>query len=302
MKVVVTGSLGNISRVLIEKLVANGHEVKVISSNSERAKEIEKLKAIPLIGSLENKEFVSHSFKDADVVYTMVPPDFSVPDYYDFADKIHQNYARAIEQNNIQYAVNLSSIGVAFAGIEPLTKYYNLEKRLDEVPGLNIVHLRPAMFYTNFYGSLALVKQQGIIGHNVGETVDLLMTHPTDIADAAFSFLHSLSFHGRQIKYIISDVKNGGEIAKILSEAINKPTNWVEFPDDVLLAGLMQNGFSKDTAETLIVAAGKAIRDGLFNEFRKNEYQTAGNRKFDVFANEFAKAYQFANPSTILSL
>jgi uncharacterized protein YbjT (DUF2867 family) len=297
MKVTVTGSLGNVSRVLIERLVANGHEVKVISSNSERAKEIEQLKAIPLIGSLENTEFVSQSFKNADVVYTMVPPDFSVSNYYDFADKIHQNYARAIEQNNIQYAVNLSSIGVAFAGIEPLTNYYNLEKRLDEIPGLNVVHLRPAMFYTNFYGSLPLVKHQGIIGHNVGETVDLLMTHPTDIADAAFTLLNSLSFNGRQIKYIISDVKNGGEIAKLLSEAISKPTNWVEFPDDVLLAGLMQNGFSKDTAENLVVAAGKAIREGLFNEFRKNEYQTAGNRKFDVFAKEFATAYQFAADS-----
>jgi uncharacterized protein YbjT (DUF2867 family) len=290
MKVTVTGSLGNISRVLIERLVANAHEVKVISSNGERATEIEKLHAIPLIGSLEDAEFVSRSFKDADVVYTMVPPDFSVSNYYDFADKIHQNYARAIEQNNIQYAVNLSSIGVAFAGIEPLTKYYNLEKRLDELPALNVVHLRPAMFYTNFYGSLGLVKQQGIIGHNLAATVDLLMTHPTDIADAAFTFLHSTSFSGRQIEYIISDIKNGGEIAKILSEAINKPINWVEFPDDVLLAALMQNGFSKDTAETLIVAAGKAIRDGLFNEFKENKY-VLGNRKFVAFAKEFAMAY-----------
>jgi uncharacterized protein YbjT (DUF2867 family) len=295
MKITVTGSLGNISRVLIEKLVANGHEVKVISSNPEKATEIEMLNAIPLIGSLEDKEFVVQSFQDTDAVYTMVPPDFSVSDYYDFADKIHRNYVQAIEQNRIQYVVNLSSIGVAVAGIAPLTKYYNLEKRLDEISGINIVHLRPAMFYTNFYGSLGLVKQQSIIGHNVGETNDLLMTHPADIADVAFTFLNSLSFTNHQIEYIISDTKNGSEIAEILSEAINKPLHWIEFPDEALLASLLQNGFSPDTAETLIVNAGKAIREGLFDEFRKDKYHLSRGRKFVDFAKEFAMAYQFAN-------
>jgi uncharacterized protein YbjT (DUF2867 family) len=294
MKITVTGSLGNISRVLIEKLTANDHEVKVISSNPERAHEIEKLQAIPLIGSLSDMEFVVQSFKDADAVYTMVPPDFSVSDYYDFADKIHQNYVRGIEHNSIQHVVNLSSVGVAVAGIAPLTNYYNLEKRLNEIPGLNVVHLRPAMFYTNFYGSLELVKQQSIIGHNLSETIDLLMTHPADIADAAFTFLDSLSFTNHQIEYIISDTKNGGEIAELLSEAINKPINWVAFPDEVLLASLLQNGFSRDTAETLIVNAGKAIREGLFDEFRKEQYSIPGGRKFVDFAKEFATAYQFA--------
>ena len=38
MKIVVTGSLGHISKPLTETLVKNGHEVTVISSNPERKK------------------------------------------------------------------------------------------------------------------------------------------------------------------------------------------------------------------------------------------------------------------------
>lgn len=295
MKIIVTGSLGNISRVLVEKLVTSGHEVKVISSNSDRVMEIEKLGATPLIGSLGNAEFVCRSFKDTDAVYTMVPPDFAVPDYYDFADKIHQNYVLAIEQNNVQHVVNLSSIGVAVAGTAPLSRYYNLETRLNGIAGLNVVHLRPAMFYTNFYGGLGAARQQGIIGHNLAGTVDLLMTHPGDIADAAFSFLNPLSFAGIQIEYIISDIKDGNAIAEILGKAINRKLDWVEFPDDALLSGLLQNGFSQDAAETLIVNAGKAIREGLFDEFKKAPYKVMGSRKFVDFARDFATAYQFAN-------
>jgi uncharacterized protein YbjT (DUF2867 family) len=292
MKITVTGSLGNISRVLVEKLIANGHEVKVITSNAEKAKQIEKLKAIPLIGSLSDPEFVSESFKDADAVYTMVPPDFSVPDYYAFSDQVHQNYVQAIIQHKIQYVVNLSSVGVAFAGTGSLANYYNLEKRLNEIPGLNIVHLRPAMFYSNFYGSVPLVKHQGIVGHNVGEKIELIMTHPADIADTAFGLLHALSFKGQQVKYIVSDIKTGSEIAKILSEAVNKPVNWVEFPDTVLLEALQQNGFTKETAETYVIAAGKGFREGLFNDLRKNEYKLPESRQFVDFAKEFAMACQ----------
>lgn len=218
----------------------------------------------------------------------MVPPDFSVPDYYVFADKLHENYARAIGINNIQHVINLSSIGVALAGTAPLTRYYDLEKKLNEIPGLNVVHLRPAMFYTNFYGSLEMVRQQGIIGHNLGGAVELLMTHPSDIAETAFGLLNPPSFSGHQIRYVISDIKSGNEIAAILSEAIDKPLTWVEFPDDALLAGLMQKGFTRDTAETLVVAAGKAIREGLFDEFKK--HKASESRKFADFAREFATA------------
>ncbi|WP_431209291.1 NAD(P)H-binding protein [Puia sp. P3] len=286
MKITVTGSLGNVSRVLVGKLTAAGHQVKVVSSNAARAGDIEALGAVPCIGSLTDGEFVARVFSDADRVYTMVPPEFSAVDYYEFADKIHQNYAAAIVQNNVRYAVNLSSIGVAFAGVSPLTRYYDLEKRLNEVSGLNIVHLRPGMFYTNFYGSLGMVKDQGIIGHNIPGTAGILMTHPSDIAEMAYDYLNSLSFSGHSFRSVVSDVKTGNEIAGELGRGIGKALHWVEFPDDALLAGLLQNGFSRDSAETLIVNAGRAIRQGLFDGYKGDKLP--GGREFGEFAEEFA--------------
>ena len=289
MTLTITGSLGNISRPLIEKLVAGGHHVRVISSNQEKAREIKALGATPFIGSLTDTAFISQSLKGTDGLYIMVPPDFSASNYNDFADKIHQNYAQAIQLNDIQFVVNLSSIGVSFAGVKPLENFYNLEKRLDNIPGLNLVHLRPAMFYTNFYGSLPLVKHQGIIGHNVAGNTDLLMTHPGDIAETAFTFLNTLSFSGSQIKYVISDVKSGNEIAQIISKAIAKPLTWAQFTDDDLLAALLQNGFTRDAAESLVIATGKAIREGLFDAFKE---EVLWGRKFVDFAQEFERVYR----------
>ena len=46
MKIILTGSLGHISKPLTEELVKKGHAVTVISSNSEKQKEIELLAEI----------------------------------------------------------------------------------------------------------------------------------------------------------------------------------------------------------------------------------------------------------------
>jgi len=290
MKITVTGSLGNVSRVLVEKLTAKGHQVKVVSSNDGKAGEIEAVGAVACIGSLTDEDFVVRAFSGADAVYTMVPPEFSAVDYYEFADAIHRNYVRAIEKNDIRYVVNLSSIGVAFAGVAPLTRYYDLERRLNEVSGLNIVHLRPAMFYNNFYGSLGMMKEQGIIGHNIPGTAEILMTHPRDIAELAYGFFGSLSFSGHQLRPVVSDVKTGNEIAEILGNEIGKVLHWVEFPDNALMDGLLQNGFSRDSAETLIVNAGRAIREGLFDGYR--DEKLPGGREFCDFAKEFAVIFR----------
>jgi uncharacterized protein YbjT (DUF2867 family) len=46
MKIVVTGALGNISKPLAIALIENGHQVTVISSNTEKIKNIEALGAV----------------------------------------------------------------------------------------------------------------------------------------------------------------------------------------------------------------------------------------------------------------
>lgn len=43
MKIIITGSLGNISKPLTQKLVQEGHQVTVISSSDDKKAEIESL-------------------------------------------------------------------------------------------------------------------------------------------------------------------------------------------------------------------------------------------------------------------
>lgn len=294
MKITITGSLGNISRSLTQKLVAQGHHVNVISSDASKAGAIRKLKANPLIGSVTDYEFVKHSFEGSDAVYLMVPPNFSAPDYKAFTIAVGKNYARALRETGIKYAVNLSSSGSPLAGKPPLENYQNLETFLDELPQVNVLNLRPGGFYTNFYGSMELIKNQGIIGNNFGDNVNMVMSHPEDIAEVAAEALSNLSFTGKSARYIISDTKNGRQIAQILGAAIGKPElTWIPFTDEQLLQALLQKGFSKDAAQHYIVDMGIAIREGLMaRHYAQQANDVFGKRNFTAFAGEFAKAYQ----------
>ena len=162
MKVTVTGSLGNISRILIEKLVSAGHEVKVITSNAERAKEIEQLGAIPLVGKVDDLDFVNNAFSGADAVYTMVPPSYGTTEQI---KKVGETYAKTIEKNKVPFVVNLSGIGAHLpSGPGPSSANFFIENLYNSLSDTNVLHLRPGMFYSNFYGVIDLIKYQNIIG------------------------------------------------------------------------------------------------------------------------------------------
>ena len=73
MKIIVTGSLGNISKPLTEILVKQGHAVTVVSSDPKKQAAIENLGATSAVGSIADVNFLTDTFKGADAVYAMVP-------------------------------------------------------------------------------------------------------------------------------------------------------------------------------------------------------------------------------------
>src|SRR5215813_2540250 len=115
MKIIVTGSLGKISKPLTEELVGRGHSVTVISRKPERQKEIETLGAAAAIGSIEDVNFLTSTFIGADAVYTMITSSGRLTDpNFDpiaHAGQIGNNYKQAIQQSGVKRVVNLSSIG-----------------------------------------------------------------------------------------------------------------------------------------------------------------------------------------------
>lgn len=292
MKIIVTGSLGNISKPLAKKLIAAGHQVTIVSSNKDKAKDIEALGATAAIGSIADAGFLTKTFAGADAVYTMIPPNFAVTDYREYVKGAARNYVEAISKNGITRVVNLSSIGADIdGGTGQISGVHDGEIALNTLEGVAVKHLRAGFFYVNLYANIPMIKNLGLMGTNYSPATRIILVHPEDIADAAAEELQH-SFTGKSVRYITSDDRTAGEVAATLGAAIGKPDlQWTEFSDEQALGGMLKAGIPEPTAK-LYVEMNTAVRNGiLWKDYDAKGNRPTGKIKLEDFAKEFAARF-----------
>lgn len=294
MKYVITGGAGNISKPLALTLLQAGHDVTVIGRSAENLASLTAAGAKAAVGSVEDLGFLIATFKGADAVYTMVPPNWAPVKWKEWIGSIGQNYAAAIKANGIRYVVNLSSIGADLPdGCGPVSGLHKSEKALNET-GAAVRHLRPSYFFSNFLGNAAMVKHMNIIGSNFGGNgFKLPMSATQDIAAAAAEEITALSFTGNSVRYLVSDELETEKIAAILGEAVGKPElPWVSFSDEQAQGGMLQAGLPAEVAANY-VEMGASLRSGVMQaHFNSNRPAELGKTKFAEFAPVFAQVYQ----------
>lgn len=292
MKIIITGSLGNISKPLSINLISEGHQVTVVSSNKDKSDEIIKLGGIPAIGSVSDERFLTDVFTGADVVYLMVPNDFSASDLKGHIKQVGQHYANAIKAAGVKKVVLLSSIGAHLAkGTGPIAGLHEVEQIFGKFENIDILILRPAYFYNNFYGNVDMIKHAGIIGANYGADQTIIMVDPKDIAAVAASKIQE-GFSGKSIVYIASDRRLLKEVAEQIGKAIGKPElPWIAFDDTQAFEGMVGAGLPEEIARNY-EEMGTAIRSGvLWEDFDLNNNVPIGKIKLEDFAKQFAAAY-----------
>jgi uncharacterized protein YbjT (DUF2867 family) len=296
MKVIVTGSLGNISKPLTKELVAKGHAVTVISSKPEKQTDIEALGANAVIGSLEDVNLLVSTFTGADAVYTMVPPN----NYFDlnldllaYYRRLGNNYATAIEQSGVKRVVNLSSIGAHLEqGSGILLGAHDVEQILNELSSdIAITHLRPTSFYYNLLGYVDMIKAEGFIAANYGADAKIPWVSPIDIA-AAIAEEIAIQLVGRKVRYVASEELTGNETARILGAAIGKPDlQWIIISNTQMLDDLESAGMNPQIAAGLVEMYASLHSGLLAEDYYRNKPTVMGKVKLADFAKEFAAAF-----------
>ncbi|MBC6112941.1 SDR family oxidoreductase [Pedobacter fastidiosus] len=305
MKIIVTGSLGNISQPLVEILVKQGHTVTVVSSDQKKQATIENLGAIPAIGSLFDVKFLTDTFSGADAVYAMIPLSFTEPNLEEYFHRISQNYAEALKETKTKRIVFLSGWSA------DLVKGENIEHAFDGLDA-SVTIMRPGAFYTNFYQSMDMIKGKGFIGKfltlrylglralitgktgllmgNYGGDDRIVFVSPKDIADAVAEELLLLPKE-QTIRYVGSEEMTCNEAAKIIGTAVGKPwLKWVLLSDKEMLQGLKMAKLPEKLAE-LLVEMQAAMHSGKTLENFHHNNPKMGKVKLVDFAQEFATAY-----------
>lgn len=325
MKIVVTGSLGRISKPLTKALVQKGHQVIVISSKQEKKKEIEAIGALAAIGSIDDVPFLTKTFSGADAIYTMMPPFnarlFEDPNFNarEEAKRLCTNYVHAIKASGVKRVIHLSSIGAHLeTGNGLLAFHFYAEQTLKKLPvNVAITFMRPVGFYYNlcdfmdiikgqgflkgfvgkimtlrFYGLKGLIQgKNGLIISNYGAEDKMPWVSPHDIA-AAIEEEFEIHASGINVRYVASDELTCNQIATLLGKAIGKPyLKWGTISDKQMMNGLKQ--FKVPIALAIdITEMNASMRTGgiLFNDYYKNK-PVLGKVKMKDFASEFAAVY-----------
>ena len=322
MKIVITGSLGRIRKPLVQELIRNGHIVTVISSNPAKRKDIEALHALAAIGTIEDVDFLTNTFIDADTVYCMLPPfEFKNNpsfDYKTYSAKIASIYATAIRRSGVKRVVHLSSIGAHMDKGNGLLVFHNIvENVLKELsPSVAITHMRPVGFYYNLYDFLDPIKGKGFMASLIGKILTirfygligflqgkrgLIMSNyggrdtmpwvsPQDIALAIADEIVTHS-EGIKVRYVASDILSCQQIATAIGIAIDKPyLKWETISDKQMLSSLIQFKLPESLAAD-ITEMNSSMHTGILFEDYYNHQPVLGKVKIKDFAKEFADRY-----------
>lgn len=292
MKITVLGSLGNINRNYLPRLIADGHDVTVITSTQDRVDAIHAVGAKAVVGSNRDVNFLTETFKGSDVIYLMISGinPISGTDMWQAAIELSENYKSAVQNSDVKNVVNLSSIGADNPKAGILYMYHFMEDALNSLEDVNVVHIRPVGFYSNLFADMQSLKTQQTIFSTVSADITRGWVSPADIADVAYALI-SHTPAGKSAKFVVSDWATGNDWLKALAKN-EIEAKYQQIPVEALAANMKKIGFHEDTANRFVQMnrAGENA-DEFYASLRATDYHL-GKVKLGDFAKVFADIYK----------
>lgn len=292
--ITILGATGHVGGKIADILIKKGEKVRLVARSADRLRPFVSKQAQALAGDALDTEFLVKAFKDTDAVYTLIPPNLKAEKFLDYADKIGESIARALEIERVNYVVNLSSGGAELSkGTGPIVGLNHMEERLNKIKGLNVLHLRPSYFMENLLWNIDLIKSKGINGDALRGDIKFPMIATKDIAAYAAERLMKRDFTGSSVRYLLGQRDLSMiEATEIIGRKINKPgLAYVMSPYDEAEKGMIGVGLSPDVSR-LFIEMSRAFNEGLIkSEKRMPENTTLTS--FETFCEEvFVPAYK----------
>ena len=240
---VIAGVTGHVGAVVAEQLLARGQKVKVIVRSADKAAAWSQKGAEIAVGTLEDLAFLTSALRGATALFTLLPPNLAVPDFYAFQRQTSDTIAAAVKASGVGHVVMLSSVGADLAeGTGPIKGLHYLENAL-RATGVKLTAIRAGYFQENVGNSLAPATHMGIFP-NFTPSADypMPMIATRDIGALAAESLLSPADKS-EIAYSIR------QVAEKLGAALGKTLQIVDIPEVGWVDALVQAGLPKNVAE-----------------------------------------------------
>lgn len=291
----VLGARGNIGSVITKMLLEKGEKIRVFGRHAGRLQAFVQKGAEAVVGDVGDSAALTKAFTGARAAFLMVPPGLKSPDYRADQERASEAISTAAKKAGLQYAVSLSSVGAnAPARTGPILGLHHLEKKLNAVERLNVLHLRPAYFFENLLPGISMIQMMGIFGGPLKRDLKIPMIATRDIAAYAAERLLKLDFSGKQTQDLLGERNlSMGEVVAIMVKALGKPDlRYVQFPYDEVEKVLIQSGTPPKTA-TLFTEMFRAFNEGVVKPTEARSAKNTTTTSIESFVREkFVPTYQ----------
>jgi uncharacterized protein YbjT (DUF2867 family) len=292
---VITGASGNTGSVVAKTLLGMGQKVRVVGRSADRLQSLTTEGAEAAVCDVSDAAALTRAFTGARAVYAMIPPSLTSQHYREDQKLVTEAIAQALQQANVEYAVTLSSVGADKpAGNGPVAGLHYLEQRLNQLPSLKVLHLRPGYFMENTLAQIGIIQSMGITAGPLRPDLAIPMIATRDIGAASARALLALDFSGSQTRELLGERDlSYAEAATIIGKAIGKPDlQYLHLPDEQVRGAFLQMGMSADVAD-LILEMSAALNSGEMKALEERTAENTTPTSFESFvAEEFVPRYQ----------
>jgi uncharacterized protein YbjT (DUF2867 family) len=291
--IVITGATGNTGKPAAEALLAGGARVRVIGRDAKKLEPFAQKGAEAFVGNVEDAKAMTRAFEGASGVYLLIPT-AQAEDFRAYQERVTDSYATAVEKARVPSVVTLSSMGAQHAEkVGPIVGLHNMEEKLNQINGLNVLHLRPAMFMENLRMSILPLRSMGVLPGTAPADAPLRWIATKDIGAYAAGRLRACDFIGSSTQELMGprDISMK-ETASIIGKAIGKPSlGYMQVPFAMLEPALTQMGMSKKMA-ALMVEMMKAGNKGMLHPREPRSAKNTTPTTMESFVTEvFGPAY-----------
>jgi uncharacterized protein YbjT (DUF2867 family) len=292
---VVLGASGNTGHVVAKNLLARRQKVRVVGRNAARLQPLAAEGVEIFIGDVTDAQSLTRAFKGAESAYVMIPPNPTSNDFRAFQDRASDAIATSIRSTGVKNIVSLSSIGADKAsGTGPVVGLYNLEQKLNQIDGANVLHLRAGYFMENTLPQVGAIRMTGSAAGPLRPDLKVAMIATRDIGAAAAEALLRLAFRGQQTQELQGPRDlDYTEVAAVIGNGIGKPgLGYIQLPDDQMKAAMVQMGMSENFVGLILEMAG-ALNAGHMRALEPRSARNTTPTSYETFvAEELVPAYK----------
>lgn len=290
---IITGGTGKTGKLISLGLLENGHKVRVVCRDAQRAQELKEKGAEIFTGGTRDEIFLEKAFAGCDAAYILLPIDMQAEDYTAMQVAHATALRNAVIRADIKKVVTLSSVGAHLdSGNGVVLGLHKMEELFNEVPNLDVKHVRATYFMENTLRQIPLIKSKGLMAGPEAGDVKFAMTASKDIAATALKHLQTLKFTGKSIDYILGERDlSYDEIAEIYGQAIGQPDlEYHQISKTEFLSGMQEIGAGESAAKKFYEFT-ELINTGRVPRFYKRNSKNTTPTSIEEFALTFKKEF-----------